>query len=144
MAHLVLWMGPAVWLGDIMKFGSLRIHVERHEGVTVLALEGVVDSRNIRAFKKLLCPICPVYRKGGDCTIVDLSGLSYINSRGVELLSRYYRRNRVDRGRVAICGAKEGLLKNMRAMGFGNTIKMYPTRYHALAVFQQELVPAAA
>jgi len=108
------------------------VDLERREEVTVLSLAGAVDSSTLSVFKDSLHPISPVRRSNTVNMVIDLSGLRYINSRAVEILSMYHRRCYVDRGSLALCGASDTLMKNLKTFGLGSMLRLYPTREDAL------------
>lgn len=64
----------------------LTISADRRGGVTVLIATGEIDLSNIDAFEAALSNACETARRENETLTVDLSGVEYLDSGGINVL----------------------------------------------------------
>jgi anti-sigma B factor antagonist len=80
--------------------------VERKPGVYVIRVEGEVDMSNSPDVRNV---ILPTFQKSPSHVVVDLSGVSYIDSSGIATLVEGYQLARAGGGRLTLAGMSSGV-----------------------------------
>jgi len=111
---------------------TLDILVGEEQGVTVVSVDGAVDSATIGEFEKKVGPLCS---RPGAMVLLDCSKLTYLNSRGIGYLTKYHRGLIVSRGKLFLCGLNNKLVRTFELLQLGKALKTFPTREEALAAF---------
>jgi anti-sigma B factor antagonist len=84
------------------------------DGVTVVALDGDLDSQSAPEVHTTLGELVPV----GGALLLDLSRVRYMSSAGLRVLLLVYRRARKDGVRLALASIPEPVCAVMAATGF--------------------------
>ena len=113
-----------------MAAPNLEIYVEKEGAVTVVTLDGPVDSATFDQFKETLDPIC---KAPGSRVVLDCHKLTYINSKGIGLLASHHRNSLMHLGSMHLCGLNTKIVKTMDLLGLGKRLKLFDTREEALA-----------
>ncbi|MBU1693817.1 MAG: STAS domain-containing protein [Verrucomicrobia bacterium] len=113
-----------------MASPDLKMYTEQVGNVTVVTIEGPVDSATIEQFRLALDPLAA---KPGAHVLLDCEGLTYINSRGLDLLARCHRTCFSRFGWFALCNVNRKLVRTMDLLGLGTLLKFYESRDQALA-----------
>lgn len=114
---------------------ELDIYVTEERGVSVIAVDGPVDSATIETFKSRLDTVC---LKPGLRVLIDCSKLSYLNSRAIGLLVKYHRSLLLTRGRFALCGLNSRLVRTLDLLQLGKMLVSYPSREDAMNALATE------
>ena len=64
--------------------------------------------------------------------LLDCTGLTYMNSKALGLVSSYHRTLLAAMGQLALCSLNRKLVKTMDLLGLGQMLKIYDTREEAL------------
>jgi anti-sigma B factor antagonist len=105
--------------------------------VQVVAVRGELDLSTAPALEK---PLEDAVSKGGASLLIDLSSCEFIDSTGIALIVRVWKRLEGGGGggrrRIAICCANEQVLRVLEVTGLELTIPVHPTREAALAALR--------
>jgi anti-anti-sigma factor len=107
----------------------LELNAELIGNINVLRVKGPVDSATFEEFREFLGKYCQ--QKDGT-VLLDCSGLTYMNSKALGLLSSYHRTMLAGMGRLALCNLNRKLVKTMDLLGLGQMLKMYDSCEEAL------------
>lgn len=116
-----------------MSERDLDVIVTEEQGITVIYVDGPVDSATIETFKNRLDPVC---LKPAARILIDCSKLSYLNSRAIGLLVKYHRSLILTRGKFVLCGLNSRLVRTLDLLQLGKMLTSYPAREEALAAIQ--------
>lgn len=111
----------------------LDVAVEQVGSVTVVSLSGPIGTSTLEKFKQ---EVDPLLRKAAPHILLDCAGLTYINSKGLALLTNYHRRCYADRGRLGLCNVNDRLAKTIELLKLGTILKFYASRDEALAAMK--------
>jgi anti-anti-sigma factor len=112
-----------------MAKSTLDIEIAADDQVTVVVLDGPVDSATIPDFKKALDPI---FRQKEAKVLLDCTSLTYMNSKAIGLLAKYRRECYIGGGRMALCHLNKKLVRTMDLLGLGSMLKTYESREEAM------------
>ncbi len=112
---------------------AFDVVIEPSDPVVTVRLIGPVDSATIELFKEKLDPVC--LRQGARVRM-DCRALSYLNSRAIGLLVKYQRSLMLNRGRLALFGVNEKLVRTLDLLQLGKTLALFKTGEEALAALQ--------
>ncbi|MCB1070597.1 MAG: STAS domain-containing protein [Verrucomicrobia bacterium] len=112
-----------------MSERELEVYVAEEQGVSVIVVDGPVDSATIETFKSRLDAVC---LKPGLRVLIDCSKLSYLNSRAIGLLVKYHRSLLLTRGRLALCGLNSRLVRTLDLLQLGKMLVSYPSKDDAM------------
>jgi anti-anti-sigma factor len=113
-----------------MAESTLRITTEAVGNVTVVVLDGPVDSATHDIFRQTLDPL---FLKPAPFVLLDCTNLTYINSKGLAVLAKYHRSAFANLGWLAVCAVNRKVVRTMDLLGLGRVLKFYATREEALA-----------
>ena len=113
-----------------MAEATLDIKIEQNNKVKIVSLAGPVDSVTHDHFKGFLDPLFMVPPA---FVILDCTGLTYINSKGLSLLARYHRSCLAGHGWMSVCNVNRKLVRTMDLLGLGKILKFYESRDEAIA-----------
>jgi anti-anti-sigma factor len=101
------------------------------DGVRVLTVRGEIDHDVMDTLNQALLaedgPTAPPR------TVLDLSGVTFMDSSGIDVLVAAHRAISGARGRLCIAGAREPVLHVLRIVGLDGFIPCHPTVEQALA-----------
>lgn len=105
---------------------SIDLHVRtRPEGdYTVVAISGELDIANTYALREWLLD---VLHRNGSRLVLDLSGVSFCDARGLAALVATRRRADLLGGALRLAGPRPQLLKILRLTGLHRHLATYPT-----------------
>lgn len=112
---------------------ELIMSVTQEDGVTILSVNGPVDSVTFEAFRQKVQALCA---GEGAKVLVDCSGLTYLNSRSIGLLVTCHKRVLFGRGQFALCALNNRLVRTLELLELGQSLVTYPTRDEALAAMR--------
>jgi anti-anti-sigma factor len=81
----------------------LRLAEEEHGAVRVLRIEGRISGATAAALEEALGRVDPAGRRG---VVVDLTGVDYVNSKGLRILQATATRLRSSRCELVVCGLR--------------------------------------
>lgn len=113
-------MVSAVEFGKDLEMGS----IEGPEGIKILSLRGEIDLHSGRdldlEFERLRA-------EGTTRVVVDVSGVSYMDSSGLRVLVKAQRAFEEVRGGLALAAAGDRVLKVIRLTGMTEVLPCHPT-----------------
>ncbi len=116
-----------------MSKAGLDISIEEAGAITVVVIQGPVDSATIDVLREALDPVClPPGRR----VVLDCRRLTYLNSRAIGLIMKYHRGLMLSRGRLALFGLNDRLVRTLDLLQLGKSLVVFPTREEAIASLQ--------
>jgi anti-anti-sigma factor len=94
----------------------MKIDRTTHDGVTVVALSGRIDTTTSPALEDAVRPL--VDRGTTADLLVDLGGVEYISSAGLRVLLVLAKRMREANGRLVLCGMGQPVHQVFQLAGF--------------------------
>ncbi|HPT16471.1 MAG TPA: STAS domain-containing protein [Kiritimatiellia bacterium] len=113
-----------------MSEAILHFEIEDREGgVRVVHVSGPLDSATYDQFKKFMDPQVnrPQLR-----LVLDCAGLTYVNSRGITLLTHYQRVCKMGISFFGIAALRPRILKSLELLGLDKLVTWYPTLEEAM------------
>lgn len=102
---------------------AIRVNVARAHGVTVLTVEGELDSASAPVLQAALEGL-----RAGSSVILDLSGLTFMDSSGVRLMMVHARRMRQARGALFIRCPSPPVQRVVTLTGIDELIEPHATK----------------
>jgi anti-anti-sigma factor len=116
-----------------MTAKSLQVMVSREGDVTVVRLSGPVDSEYIEVFKEKMDPVAAVPQAR---VLLDCTELTYLNSRAIGLLLKYYRQIGHTLGKFVLLGVDKKMVRTLDLLHLGKELLIYGSREEALAALR--------
>ena len=114
-----------------MAVKTLSFGISQEGPITVVSVAGPADSENIEQWRQLWERLSQM---SGALILMDCTGLTYLNSRAIGLLLKYYRQLAFNRGRLAMFGVNTKLVRTLDLLHIGKELPLYESRDAALAV----------
>jgi anti-anti-sigma factor len=115
----------------LMNFGATNYEIE--PGITVVEISGQLDlSNNLMAIESL---IEELIKEGARKLVVDLTGLTYVDSAGIGMLFGVSRQMDGAGGRMRIAGAQGSVAKVLSAVHMPRIVQMDPDVASACRAF---------
>lgn len=112
---------------------DLKINLETRETdggpVEVVHIEGFIDSHTFPEFERALNE---GLERGSRRFLLNMQGLSYINSTGLGLLMSVYRQVKQESGGLVVSHMSEKITNIFNLLGFSRIIKIFPDEEQAL------------
>jgi len=108
----------------------LQISAAQEGPITIVQISGPVDSENIELFKKQLDPI---FSRKGALVAINGEHLTYLNSRAIGLLMKYYRQLAFSRGKVLLYGVNKKIVRTLDLLHIGKELPIVETKEDAVA-----------
>ncbi|MDN3293328.1 STAS domain-containing protein [Streptomyces ficellus] len=109
----------------------VRVRAEvRPAGVGMLSISGEFDHDGVATFEEA---VRSVRAEGCHCLLLDLSGLTFMDSSGVNAMLRVQRDSRARGGWTRLAGPRTPVLKVIELVGLDQAIPLYTTVDDALA-----------
>ena len=108
----------------------LKITVSQEDRITIVRISGPVDSENIEAFKK---DLDPVFSQKGARVAIDCEHLTYVNSRAIGMLMKYYRQLAFSRGTLLLYGVNKKIVRTLDLLHIGKELPVVETKEDAIA-----------
>lgn len=109
---------------------ELEVMTTNEGDVTVLTVNGPIDSATLDGFKEKLDAVC---NRPGAKVLLDCKNLTYLNSRSIGLLMKHHRSLMISRGRLVLSEVNSKLVRTLDLLQIGKALAIYPTRAEALA-----------
>ena len=110
----------------------MTIDESHHEGVTILAPHGRIDTTTSSAVDEALRRAVDA---GARDLLVDFARVDYISSAGLRVFLVLAKRMKELKGRLMLCGMPEPVRQVFHLAGFMPLFKVEPSRAAALASF---------
>lgn len=102
----------------------LTVRIEDENGVTLITVEGAVDTSNVEEFRSLIMPRCETPNSR---IILDCGNISYMNSRSFTLLYRFHYTCESIGGTFLICNVPLKIEHIIKLLGLDTLLKLYPS-----------------
>ena len=113
-----------------MRTNDFRIEERHDDGVCILAVSGELDLQTAPA----LCAAIDRGRRAADQVVVDLSSVTFCDSRGLTALFGEGRETAIAGGRLSVVlPGRPGARRIFDLTGAAEVLSLYPTRDAALA-----------
>ncbi|MEV5955217.1 STAS domain-containing protein [Streptomyces sp. NPDC051987] len=112
--------------------GQLSVVRAEVDGIVVLGLRGEIDHQSVRALTREMPPVDPATGTGSR-VVVDLSGVTFMDSSGVNALVAAHHTTRAAQGWLRLAGAHGAVLRTMQLVGLDSVTPCHPTVEEALA-----------
>lgn len=109
---------------------SLQVNSEKAGDVTVLTCTGEVDLGNAPQLREALVPI---FNEAKPRLLLDLSGVSFMDSTGIGIMVNALNHVREKNGACAFCGAQPRVHRILQIAGLLNALPLHDTRAAALS-----------
>jgi len=119
--------------------GILKIKRENKGNIQVLHVTGPVDSVNIDMFEEELAYLCNI---PGRHSVVDCSGVTYLNHKSVRLMTHYSYLTYSKKGILIFTGVDEKLLKFFKQDYLEGKLLFGDTVNNAITVLQNSAIAA--
>lgn len=116
-----------------MSARILNIGISTDSGLTICHVSGPADSDNIERLREALERLTHIPNA---LILMDCTELTYLNSRAIGMLLKYYRQIAFNRGRLAIFGINTKIVRTLELLHIGKELPIYATREEALAVLR--------
>lgn len=116
-----------------MAIKALSVAISQDGPITVAHVAGPADSENLEHWRQALERLT---QTPGALVLMDCTELTYLNSRAIGLLLKYYRQLAFNRGRMAMFGVNTKLVRTLDLLHIGKELPLYESREAALAVLR--------
>ncbi|MGD9874323.1 MAG: anti-sigma factor antagonist [Kiritimatiellia bacterium] len=118
-----------------MSEEKLSIDLIQSEDVIVAVCKGEIDAVTAELLNK---KVGAQVRSRNKKIAVDLSGVTFINSRGMGMLIEFNRQTKLGTGKFVICGAAPAVLHSLQQLGIPSLIRVFATREDAVSALQKK------
>ncbi|NEB04098.1 STAS domain-containing protein [Streptomyces sp. SID13726] len=112
-----------------MSHGGLSVTRTDADGTTVLVLRGEVDHQSVGTLTRALPP---ADTGAGPSVVLDLSGVTFMDSSGVNALITAHQAAQAARGRLRLAGMHGAVLRTVQIVGLDTLLSCHPTVRDAL------------
>jgi anti-anti-sigma factor len=123
-----------------MGDGAMECRAQQIIDVLLVQAAGRIDHTTARAFEEALLPLLAAAPEGGQKAVLDLSGVAYMSSAGLRVLTLAARQCRQQRGVIVIAALSPLLQEVFRISRFDTIFRVFKSVPEALV----ELSPPAA
>ncbi|MBR6021003.1 MAG: STAS domain-containing protein [Kiritimatiellae bacterium] len=113
-----------------MAEATLTTLLETVDGIQVVRIAGPIDSVTHDEFKTFLEPLVNQKRAR---IVLDCTGVTYINSKGLALIGRCQRLILQNLSFMAVAGLNKRITKTIELLGLSRVVKLYPSVPDAMA-----------
>jgi anti-sigma B factor antagonist len=100
------------------------------EYIHVVAVTGELDLSNAAGLAR---QVESAVRSGRNCVVIDLSGLTHIDSTGLAAMIEAHHLTQARRGRLALVAQSESVRRTIEVRGLDRLFTILPTRDEAIA-----------
>ncbi|MFE3169518.1 STAS domain-containing protein [Streptomyces sp. NPDC059224] len=110
--------------------GELSVTRTDVDGVTVLGLRGEIDYETVGALARAMPPADPT---AGSRVVVDLSGVTFMDSSGINALIAAHQVTRAGQGWLRLAGLRDSVLRTVQLVGLDTLASCHPSVQAAIA-----------
>jgi anti-sigma B factor antagonist len=114
-------------IAEVPTLTPFAVSSEGEGGITVLVVQGELDFGTASQLEE------PLRSASEEALIVDLSGCDFIDSSGIALLVASFNEARKNGRQMALCGARQQVLRVLEIAGIADLIPTKGSREEALA-----------
>ncbi|MFF4117296.1 STAS domain-containing protein [Streptomyces sp. NPDC001714] len=115
---------------EAVERGQLAVVRADVDGIAVLALRGEIDYQSVGALTRAMPPADPTT---GPRVVVDLSGVGFMDSSGVNALVAAHHATRAAQGWLRLAGVHGPVLRTVQLVGLDTVAPCHRTVEEALA-----------
>jgi anti-anti-sigma factor len=101
----------------------MQVTVSQRDGVSVMVLAGRLDAGSTAQVAE---PLEALLTSGETQVLLDMGGVDYISSAGLQVLLRAAKLADAGRSRLVLCGLKAYVLEVLQMVGFASLLEMEP------------------
>lgn len=101
----------------------MRVTASQQGGVQALALAGRLDAGNAA---QVAGPLEALLTSGERKVLLDMSGVDYVSSAGLQVLLRAAKLADAGGARLVLCGVRAYVLEVLQMVGFASLLEMEP------------------
>lgn len=110
----------------------MEVTEKRHDGVTILVLQGRLDSNTSNDFEKKLMGLV---QQGETRFVLDFKDLDYISSAGLRVLLKAVKELKRSNGQLYLCSIKDYIREIFEMSGFLSFLPVHATLEESLKHF---------
>ncbi len=110
----------------------MNINVSENNGITIINLEGLLDSASASQFNSL---VHKLISEGKVKVLVDMEQLEYISSAGLREILGLSKAIKVSKGKLALCNLKPNVSEVFNISGFDTILDIYDAQTTAIETF---------
>ena len=118
--------------------GELSVTVRRERGVVIAEVTGDIDVSTVSGLRERLLGLAD----SGQPLVVDLNGVSFIDSTGIGVLVGVWRRTKATEGSLALASPSRQAQSVLDATGLTKVLSIYRTEEEAVQACAQPDLPA--
>ncbi|MER7837086.1 STAS domain-containing protein [Streptomyces sp. NPDC096040] len=115
---------------EAMERGELSVTRTDVDGITVLGLRGEIDYESVGALAQAMPPADPT---AGSRVVVDLSGVTFMDSSGINALIAAHQVTSAAQGWLRLAGVRDSVLRTVQLVGLDTLATCHPTVQDAIA-----------
>lgn len=114
---------------------ALKLEILEQDGINILSISGAVDSETIQEFKSSLSLLT---KMAVSRIVLDLKGLTYINSSAFGSMVKFYNSSLAQRHHVVICNQTRRIEKSLALLGLQQEIPAFDSREKAIEALSSQ------
>lgn len=114
---------------EAVGHGQLSVVRSDADGITVLALRGEVDYQSVGV---LTAAMPPADAEVGERVVLDLSGVTFMDSSGVNALIAAHQATRAAQGWLRLVGVRGAVQRTVQLVGLDSLVDCHATLQEAL------------
>lgn len=118
-----------------MNAEKLSIDLEQNEDVIVAVCRGEID---VSTSDLLNRKVGAQVRSRNKKIALDLSGVTFINSRGMGMLLEFNRQTKLGTGKFVICSVPSAVMSSLQQLGIPSLIRVFVNREDAVSALQKK------
>jgi anti-anti-sigma factor len=118
-----------------MDSEKLKIDLEQNEDVIVAVCSGEIDMTTSDILNR---KVGAQVRSRNKKIVLDLSGVTFINSRGMGMLLEFNRQTKLGTGKFVLCGVPPAVMSSLQQLGIPSLIRVFVTREDAVSALQKK------
>jgi len=111
------------------------IDLEQNEDVIVAVCSGEIDMTTSDILNR---KVGAQVRSRNKKIVLDLSGVTFINSRGMGMLLEFNRQTKLGTGKFVLCGVPPAVMSSLQQLGIPSLIRVFVTREDAVSALQKK------
>ncbi len=113
----------------------METHIQSVGSIAIVKVSGVVDSETVDDFSNSLTSLM---EKGEFQILLDIEGLSYINTAGLSVIADVFKKARQNQGSLKILNTPEAIKELLEIVRFTRIIDLFDDEEEALDSFGKE------
>ena len=111
----------------------MNINVTKENGVVIVAVGGEIDADTSPRLRELFDKLLG---EGEQSYVIDMAGVEFMDSSGLAAFVRLFKRVRIGKGDVRLCGLRPEVLKIFELTRLNRVFDIFETRDEAVESFR--------